>query len=280
MADLSEAIPLLARVYPNGPADINHFHAAGGLPFLIGEMLANGLLHEDVKTICGNGLSNQAREPKLDEAGKLQWEDAIAEPANEKILAKVSKPFAVSGGLKVLHGNLGEAIAKTSAVKPEHYVIEAPAIVFHDQFEIVDAFKAGKLDQDFIAVLRFQGPKARGMPELHKMTPPLGVLQDRGFKVALVTDGRMSGASGKIPAAIHVSPEAQSGGMIARIENGDIIRLDTLSGELNVLVGKKILANRQPATCDLTGAHMGLGRELFAGLREKVNGASEGASIF
>ncbi len=280
MADLSQAVPLLARVYPNGMADINHFHAAGGLPYLIGEMLENGLLHEDVKTISGMGLASHAQEPMLNKDKGVQWKPAAKEPGNIKILAKADKPFAKSGGLKILHGNIGEGVAKTSAVKKEHQIIEAPALVFHDQFDIVDAFKAGKLDRDFIAVLRFQGPKARGMPELHKMTPPLGVLQDRGFKIALVTDGRMSGASGKIPAAIHVTPEAAKGGMIAKIQNGDIVRLDTIAGTLDVLIDDKELTKRQPATCDLSAAHQGLGRELFAGLRERVSGASDGASIF
>ena len=280
MADLSSVVPLLARVYPNGLADVNHFHAAGGLPYLIGEMLENGLLHEDVKTVWGNGLSGHANEPKLNENGTVSWEPATKVPGNLKILAKFDQPFARTGGLKILHGNLGEGVAKVSAVKSEHHVIEAPAKVFHDQFEIVEAFKAGKLDMDFIAVLRFQGPRARGMPELHKMTPPLAVLQDRGFKIALVTDGRMSGASGKIPAAIHVTPEADDGGIIAKIEDGDMMRLDTLSGELNVLVEQEILNNRQAATCDLSSSHTGMGRELFAGMRQRVGGASDGASVF
>ena len=197
MSDLSKAIPLLARVYPNGLADVNHFHAAGGLPYLVGEMLNNGLLHEDVSTIWGEGLSRYAQEPKLDNKESVTWHDAPMEPGNTKILAHAQKPFAPTGGLKVLTGNIGEGVAKISAVKPEHHVIEAPAMIFHDQFEIVDAFKAGELNKDFIAVLRFQGPKARGMPELHKMTPPLSVLQDKGFKVALVTDGRIVRRIGK-----------------------------------------------------------------------------------
>ena len=280
MADLSGVIPLLARVYPNGMADVNHFNAVGGLPYLIGEMLGAGLLHEDVKTIWGKSLLGHASEPKLGEDKSIIWQKAPNNPANAKILAKSDKPFAKSGGLKILRGNLGEGVAKISAVKPEHQIIEAPAMVFHDQIEIVEAFKAGRLDMDFIAILRFQGPKARGMPELHKMTPPLGVLQDRGFKVALVTDGRMSGASGKIPAAIHLTPEAVDGGVIAKIEEGDIVRLDTIRGELNVVVDEEILARRAPATCDLTSAQICMGRELFARMRENVGNASDGASVF
>ncbi len=280
MSDLSGAIPLLARVYPNGLADVNHFHAAGGLPFLINEMLENGLLHEDVKTIWGKGLSGHAQEPKLNNEGSVEWQKAPTTPGNAKILAKYNEPFAPTGGLKILQGNIGEGVTKISAVKSEHHIVEAPAMVFNDQFDIVKAFEAGQLNKDFVAVLRFQGPKARGMPELHKMTPPLGVLQDRGFNVALVTDGRMSGASGKIPAAIHITPEAMNGGMIAKIEDGDIVRLDTKSGRLEVLVSEEVLANRQAATLDLSSAHIGMGRELFAGMRERVGGASQGASIF
>ena len=280
ISDLSDVIPLLARVYPNGLADVNHFHAAGGLPFLIKEMLENGLLHEDVKTVSGNGLSGHAREPKLSTEGRVEWQEAASIPGNPKILSKLDQPFAPTGGLKILHGNIGEGVAKISAVKIEHHIVEAPAMIFSDQLDIVKAFDAGLLNKDFIAVLRFQGPKARGMPELHKMTPPLGVLQDRGFKVALVTDGRMSGASGKIPAAIHITPEAVNGGVIAKIEEGDIVRLDTKSGRLDVMVSDEVLANRPAATLDLSFAHIGMGRELFAGMRERVGGASEGASIF
>ncbi len=279
MSDLSKAIPLLARVYPNGLADVNHFHAAGGLPYLVGEMLNNGLLHEDVSTIWGDGLSRYAQEPKLDKEDSVTWHDAPKEPGNSKILAHAQKPFAPTGGLKVLNGNIGEGVAKISAVKPEHHVIEAPAMIFHDQFEIVDAFNAGELNKDFIAVLRFQGPKARGMPELHKMTPPLSVLQDKGFKVALVTDGRMSGASGKIPAAIHITPEAADGGAIAKIKQGDLIRFDAVEGTLEVLVDAAEFNKRKAATCDLQEAHSGMGRELFEGVRLRVSGASQGASV-
>ncbi len=280
MSDLSDVIPLLARVYPNGMADVNHFHAAGGLPYLIGEMLENGLLHEDVKTVSGEGLWHQAQEPKLKGSEGVFWEDAPKSAGNSKILAKVAEPFAPTGGLRILKGNIGNAVAKISAVKPEHQFIKAPAKIFHNQMEIVKAFKDGLLECDFVAVLRFQGPSARGMPELHKMTPPLSVLQDRGFKVALVTDGRMSGASGKILAAIHVAPEAANGGMIAKIIDGDMICIDTINGTLDVLVEEKTSDARPIATCDLTDAHKGLGRELFAGLREQVGDADHGASIF
>ncbi len=278
ISDLSAAVPLLARVYPNGLADVNHFHAAGGLPFIIRELLSGGLLHEDVKTIWGDGLSAHAQEPKLGADGEVVWQAPPAEPGNAKIVARRAEPFAPTGGLKVLTGNLGEGVTKVSAVKPDRHVIEAPAIVFHDQGEIVDAFKAGKLDRDFVAVLRFQGPKARGMPELHKMVPPLGVLQDRGHRVALVTDGRMSGASGKILNAIHVTPEAAEGGPIARIRDGDTIRLDATTGRFDVLVEETTFARRRPAKCDLSAAQAGIGRELFGPFRAGVTSASEGAS--
>ena len=279
ISDLSEIIPLLARVYPNGMADVNHFHAAGGVPFLIGELLDSGLLHEDVGTVVGRGLSHYRYEPKLNADGNAIWEKAPDKPGNEKILSTVKAPFAKSGGLKILTGNLGRAVTKVSAVKAKRHVIEAPAIVFHDQHEIVDAFKAGELDRDFIAVLRFQGPKANGMPELHKMVPPLGVLQDKGFKVALVTDGRMSGASGKIPSAIHITPEAAEGGTIGKIENGDIIRLDVTAGTLSLLVSADVLKERVAANPDLSANEFGLGRELFATFRANVSGADTGASV-
>ncbi|MEM7462576.1 MAG: phosphogluconate dehydratase [Pseudomonadota bacterium] len=278
IADLAECVPLLARVYPNGLADVNHFHAAGGMGYLVGQLLDNGLLHEDVQTIWGEGLSGYRNEPKLGEDGEVVWEKAPEKAGNDKILATVEKPFAPNGGLKMLQGNLGRAVCKISAVKEERHVLEAPAIVFHDQFEIVDAFKAGKLDRDFVAVLRFQGPKANGMPELHKMVPPLGVLQDRGFRVALVTDGRMSGASGKIPSAIHVTPEALDGGLIAKVENGDMVRLDAKAGTLELLVSEEELAARQPAKPDLSKNEFGMGRELFHGMRQLVTNPAEGAS--
>ena len=276
MAELSEIVPLLARVYPNGLADVNHFHAAGGMPFLIREMIRGGYVHDDAWTVMGQGLDAYTREPKLS-GGELVFEPAPKESGNAKVLTTHDAPFSPNGGLKMLSGNLGKAVSKISAVKPERHIIEAPAICFHDQHEIIDAFKAGKLDRDFIAVLRFQGPRANGMPELHKMTPPLGVLQDRGFKVALVTDGRMSGASGKIPSAIHVTPEAMDGGMISKIRDGDMIRLDATNGTLNVLVEPEVLAKRRKARADLSGGAAGFGRELFAGFRERVSSAETGA---
>lgn len=278
MADLSSVVPLLTRIYPNGIADVNHFNAAGGLPFLIGQLLDHGLLHEQVTTVWGRGLSAYRRAPALGDDGQLEWEDAPARSRDEKVLAAASKPFAANGGLKMLHGNLGKAVIKISAVKDDRHVIEAPAAVFHDQQEIIDAFKAGKLDRDFVAVLRFQGPKANGMPELHKMVPPLAVLQDRGHRVALVTDGRMSGASGKVPAAIHVTPEALDGGIIAKLRDGDVIRIDAVAGTLDVIADADDLAGRQPATPDLGANNFGLGRELFAAFRANVSGASDGAS--
>ena len=276
MAELSEIVPLLARVYPNGLADVNHFHAAGGMPFLIREMIRGGYVHDDAWTVMGQGLDAYTREPKLS-GGELVFEPAPKESGNAKVLTTHDAPFSPNGGLKMLSGNLGKAVSKISAVKPERHIIEAPAICFHDQHEIIDAFKAGKLDRDFIAVLRFQGPRANGMPELHKMTPPLGVLQDRGFKVALVTDGRMSGASGKIPSAIHVTPEAMDGGMISKIRDGDMIRLDATKGTLDVLVKPEVLARRRKARADLSGGAAGFGRELFAGFRERVSSAETGA---
>ena len=278
ISDLSDIVPLLARVYPNGLADVNHFHAAGGMPYLISQLLQNGYLHEDVKTVWGGGLSGYAREPKLGSEGQLVYEDAPAESGNENILSTPAKPFRSNGGLKVMKGNLGTAISKISAVKEERHIIEAPALVFHEQQEIIDAFKAGKLDRDFIAVLRFQGPKAKGMPELHKMTPPLGVLQDRGFKVALVTDGRMSGASGKIPSAIHLTPEAIDGGPISKVRDGDMIRLDATTGNLEVLISAAELEARPTAKADLSHNQHGLGRDLFATFRQMVNGSTEGAT--
>jgi phosphogluconate dehydratase len=280
IGELSEAVPLLARIYPNGLADVNHFHAAGGMAFLIRELLDAGLLHEDVDTILGTGLRAHAKEPRLGENGEVTWAEPPEVSADEKVLAPVARSFRPNGGLKLLEGNLGRAISKVSAVAPERHVIEAPAIVFDDQQALLDAFKAGGLDRDFVAVVRFQGPKACGMPELHKLTPALGVLQDRGHKVALVTDGRMSGASGKVPSAIHVTPEALDGGPIARLRNGDIVRLDAIAGRLDVLTPQNEYDSRPPATADLSGNRHGVGRELFAGMRMRVGRADEGASAF
>ena len=279
MSDLSDATPLLARVYPNGVADVNHFHAAGGMGFLIQELLESGHLHEDVKTVWGDSLSNYTVEAKLIE-DKLSFEPAPKHSHLPKVLTGTAAPFQASGGLKRLTGNLGRAVIKVSAVKPEHRVVEAPARVFNGQEELQAAFKAGTLNSDMIAVVRFSGPRAIGMPELHKLTPALGVLQDRGFKVALLTDGRMSGASGKVPAAIHLTPEAVDGGPISKLRDGDMIRLDANAGTLQFLGDEAEFNARSPATEDLSNQQWGMGRELFAGMRSLVGVADRGASVF
>ncbi|MEO6013559.1 MAG: phosphogluconate dehydratase [Devosia sp.] len=279
MADLSEVVPLLARVYPNGIADVNHFHSAGGMGFLIRELLESGHLHDDVKTVWGDGLSGYTVEAKLLE-GKLSFEPVPRESGNPKVLTTVKDAFSASGGLKLLTGNLGKSVIKVSAVKPEHRIVEAPARVFHTQHGLQAAFKAGELNADMIAVVRFAGPKAVGMPELHNLTPALGVLQGRGFKVALVTDGRMSGASGKVPAAIHMTPEAVDGGPISKLRDGDMLRLDAEAGTLTYLGDERELLSRTPATEDLRSEHYGMGRELFAGFRSLVGAADRGASVF
>jgi phosphogluconate dehydratase len=280
ISELSDVVPLLARVYPNGLADVNHFHAAGGMGFLIKQLLKTGLVHDDVRTVFGQGLEAYTVEAKLDENGAVMREKSPEASGDPKVLSTIDKPFQSNGGLKMLHGNLGKAVIKISAVKPERHVIEAPAIVFNGQQELQDAFKRGELNKDFVAVVRFQGPKANGMPELHRLTPPLGVLQDRGFKVALVTDGRMSGASGKVPAAIHVTPEACDGGAIAKIRDGDIVRLDAVNGTLEILVDASEFAARPLAEVDLDDNEFGMGRELFAPFRRHVGPADSGASVF
>ncbi|MBX4908155.1 MULTISPECIES: phosphogluconate dehydratase [Rhizobium] len=279
IAELSEIVPLLARVYPNGLADVNHFQAAGGMGFLIKELLKHGLVHDDVRTVFGQGLEAYTVDARLGENRTVLREPSPEKSHDPKVLSSIETPFQANGGLKMLRGNLGKAVIKISAVKPERHVIEAPAIVFHSQQELQDAFKEGKLNRDFIAVVRFQGPKANGMPELHKLTPPLGVLQDRGFRVALLTDGRMSGASGKVPAAIHVTPEAVDGGPIARIRDGDIIRLDAIKGTLEVLVDAADMAEREPVSIDLSDNEFGMGRELFAPFRRAVGASDQGASV-
>ncbi|WP_300654145.1 phosphogluconate dehydratase [Pseudomonas sp.] len=278
MADLSAVTPTLAHVYPNGKDDINHFQAAGGMAFLIRELLDAGLLHENVNTVAGHGLSRYTREPFLDN-GQLVWRDGPSKSHDENVLRPVANPFSAEGGLRLMQGNLGRGVMKVSAVALEHQLVEAPALVFEDQQELADAFKAGELERDFVAVMRFQGPRSNGMPELHKMTPFLGVLQDRGFKVALVTDGRMSGASGKIPAAIHVCPEAYGGGPLALVRDGDMIRLDGHTGELQLLVDAAELAAREPAVGTLDNA-VGCGRELFAFMRQSFSSAEQGACAF
>ncbi|MBV1787696.1 phosphogluconate dehydratase [Marinobacterium sp. D7] len=279
-ADLSDAVPLLTRIYPNGSADVNHFHAAGGMALLFHELLSAGVLHEDVLTVAGRGLAQYTCEPFLD-GDKLIWREGPKQSLDPEVVASVGEPFAANGGLKLMKGNLGRGVIKISAVKPEHRVVEAPAVVLHDQNDLEPLFKSGKLERDCIVVVRFQGPSAIGMPELHKLTPYLGTLQDRGFKVALVTDGRMSGASGKVPAAIHVTPEAYNGGMLARVRDGDLVRLDANTGELVLLVDESELAKREPAIADVSHSHHGMGRELFAGMRRLVTGAEQGAcSLF
>jgi phosphogluconate dehydratase len=274
-AAISHATPLLARIYPNGGADVNHFHAAGGMAFLIRELLDAGLLHEDVATLDGGTLRAYAQEPFLGHDG-LAWRDAPAESLDTDVLRPASHPFDREGGLKVLSGPLGRSVIKVSAVAAAHRQITAPAAVFHDQADFLAAFKRGELNRDFVAVLRFQGPKANGMPELHSLSPALAVLQDKGFKVALVTDGRMSGASGKTPAAIHLTPEAADGGPIARIEDGDVITLDAEHGRMEIAVDPSIFAARTPATH--TQPAYGLGRELFQGFRDRVGSAEAGAA--
>ncbi|PPB81661.1 6-phosphogluconate dehydratase [Albidovulum inexpectatum] len=275
-ADISEIVPLMAKVYPNGLADVNHFHAAGGLGYMIGELLDAGLLHEDVRTVAGDGLHRYTQEPVLSD-GALTWREGPRQTLNDRILRPASDPFAPQGGLRRLTGNLGTGVIKISAVAPDRHVIEAPARIFHDQEAVKAAFRRGEFTEDVVVVVRFQGPRANGMPELHSLTPILSVLQDRGLRVALVTDGRMSGASGKVPAAIHVSPEAAAGGPLAQLRDGDIVRLDAANGELQA-IGVD-LATREPARADLTENRYGVGRELFETFRRNVGLATDGASV-
>ena len=277
IAELSAAVPLLARVYPNGIADVNHFHAAGGLGYVIGQLLDNGLLHEDVNTILGPGLHRFRQEPFVENCA-LTWRGAQATSLDADILRPVDDPFDKEGGLRVVEGGLGRAIVKVSAVDEQYYRIKAPARVFHSQAEFTAAFNAGELEQDFVAVLPAQGPRATGMPELHKLTPYLGVLQSRGFKVALLTDGRMSGASGKVLAAIQVSPEAVAGGAIGKLVDGDIVEINADEGLL--VAHTDDLDSRSQPEFDLAASHNGMGRELFASFRESVNDAEAGATIF
>jgi phosphogluconate dehydratase len=277
---LSAVVPLLARIYPNGDADVNHFHAAGGTGFVIRELLDAGLLHEDVTTVLGHGLRTHTAEPFLED-GKVVWKPAPQASGDEQVLRPAANPFSADGGLKLLAGNLGRSVIKVSAVKPQHRMVEAPAIVFDSQEAFMQAFKAGELDRDFVAVVRYQGPRANGMPELHALTPALGSLQDAGRHVALVTDGRMSGASGKVPAAIHVSPEVLAGGPLGRVRTGDMIRLDAEKGALQALVPAAEWAARTTNDAvDLSANHVGMGRELFAMFRASVTEAEEGAATF
>lgn len=275
-SDISAVTPLMAKVYPNGLADVNHFHAAGGLAYMIGQLLHAGLLHDDTVTIAGKGLEHYTREPKLAGTG-VTYTQGPKTSANDRILRPATDPFQASGGLIQLQGNLGRGVIKTSAVAPERHIIQAPARIFHTQEAVKDAFKAGEFTSDTVIVVRFQGPKSNGMPELHSLTPILAVLQDRGFKVALVTDGRMSGASGKVPSAIHVSPEAADGGPISLIRDGDMIRLDATTATIAVL--DVDLATRSPATADLTGNGTGVGRELFEIFRRSVGPSADGAGV-
>ncbi|MDE2278373.1 MAG: phosphogluconate dehydratase [Xanthomonadaceae bacterium] len=276
---LSGVVPLMARVYPNGSADVNHFHQSGGMPFLIGSLIDAGLLHGDAHTVWGRGLDAYRKMPALDADGKLAWSE-VRESGNRDVLRPASEPFRADGGLRVLQGNLGRAVIKVSSVPGDRLVIEAPAVVFHHQDDVKKAFDRGELDRDFVAVVRFQGPKAIGMPELHKLTPTLGVLQARGHRVALVTDGRMSGASGKVPAAIHVTPEAIDAGPLGKLRDGDVIRLDVIAGTLEAKVDAAEWAAREQVHADLSAHHVGMGRELFATLRNAVGSADAGATIF
>ncbi|MBI5557046.1 MAG: phosphogluconate dehydratase [Deltaproteobacteria bacterium] len=277
-SDLSEVVPLIARIYPNGPEDINGFQQAGGMAVLIGELLSGGYLHEDVQTVAGKGLERYTRSPEL-HGDAISYRDEPARSLNREVIAAITTPFETSGGLKVVAGNLGRAVIKTAPLADgARTVVEAEAMVFDDQAELEKAFHAGELDRDVVAVVRFQGPQAIGMPELHKLITPLGILMNRGFKVALVTDGRLSGASGKVPAAIHVTPEAFCGGLLAKVRNGDMIRIDAGKSILELKVSKEELDKREYAEASLRPHRSGLGRQIFAALRRDMMGAEEGAS--
>ena len=277
--ELSAVIPMLTRIYPNGDSDVNHFQAAGGPGFVIRELLDAGLLHDDVTTILGKGLRAHCAEPFIDGA-QVYWKPVPLVSGDDSVLRPAAAPFAADGGMILVKGNLGRAVMKISAVKEQHRVVEAPALVFNSQEDFMHAYQAGRLDRDFVAVLRFQGPRANGMPELHALTPALANLQDAGRHVALVTDGRMSGASGKVPAAIHVSPEILAGGPLGLVRDGDIIRLDATTGTLEALVPEAVWAARTPAAADLTPNHIGMGRELFAMFRSTISEAEKGATTF
>lgn len=278
MDELSRAVPLLARVYPNGEADVNQFQQAGGMAYLVRELRSGGLLNEDVVTIMGEGLEAYEKEPMLNDKGQAEWVNDVPVSRDDTVVRPVASPFDKEGGLRLLKGNLGQGVIKISAVAPENRVVEAPCIVFEAQEELIAAFKRGELEKDFVAVVRFQGPSANGMPELHKMTPPLGVLQDKGFKVALVTDGRMSGASGKVPAGIHLSPEASKGGLLNKLRTGDVIRFDAEAGVIQALVSDEELAAREPAVQPVV--EQNLGRSLFGGLRDLAGVSLQGGTVF
>ena len=275
-SELSQVIPLIARIYPNGPADINQFQAAGGIALIIRELLKKGLIHRDVNTVAGFGLERYTLEPWLDN-GKLAWREGAMHSLAQEVIADINTPFSPHGGTQVMQGNLGRAVMKTSAVPDENKIIEAPAVVFNSQHDIAAKFAAGELNKDCVVVVRYQGPQANGMPELHKLMPPLGVLMDKGYKVALVTDGRLSGASGKVPAAIHVTPEAINGSLLAKVQDGDLIRVNGKTGELTLLVDEQTLSQRQNMQPDLSANNHGCGRELFTHLRSHLSGAEQGA---
>lgn len=275
-SELSDAVPLLARVYPNGHADINHFHAAGGMAFLMKELLDAGMLHEDVNTVAGYGLRRYTQEPRLID-GQITWVEGPTSSLDTEVLTAVNEPFQVNGGLKLMKGNLGRAVIKVSAVSEQHRFVEAPAVVIDDQNKLDAIFQSGELEKDCVVVVKGQGPKAVGMPELHKLTPILGTLQDRGFKVALLTDGRMSGASGKVPAAIHLTPEALDGGLISKVHSGDMIRIDALTGDLSLLVSQEVLNERVADKVELRHTSFGMGRELFGALRSNLSSPETGA---
>lgn len=279
--DLSQVIPSLTKLYPNGSADVNHFHQAGGMPVVIKELLENDLLHDDVNTIMGKGLKNYTQLPTLDTINNtVKWTQASLDSTKKDIISSVAEPFNNHGSLSILDGNIGRSVIKTSALKPKHMFIEAPAEVFNSQKELDIAYKTGQLNKDFIAVVRYQGPKANGMPELHGLLPALGALQDEGFNIAIVTDGRMSGASGKVASAIHMTPEASEGGIIAKIQSGDLIRLDVNNENVELLVDHNELTKREIKNPELDSNRFAMGRELFASLRQNISGAEEGASIF
>jgi len=274
--EISEVVPLIAKVYPNGKADVNHFQAAGGVQYMMRELSNAGLLHTDVKTVAGEGLSHYTHEPHLN-ANDLMWRDGVEKSLDDAVLSPVAKPFAPTGGLKLVDGNLGRGVIKVSAVAPENRIVEAPAKVFEDQDDVVASFRNLELEGDVVIVLKSQGPRANGMPELHKLTPSLGVLQDKGFKVALVTDGRMSGASGKVPAAIHMSPEAHAGGPLGLVRDGDMIRLDGVAGTLELLVDETTLSGRSVVATPRKSSQYGMGRELFSQFRNVATPAEQGA---
>ncbi|HEU5442242.1 MAG TPA: phosphogluconate dehydratase, partial [Steroidobacteraceae bacterium] len=277
-SDLSQVVPLLARIYPNGSADVNHFHAAGGMGFLINELLAAGLMHADVQTISGAGLSTSAREPWLSPGG-LAWREAPAVSGDTSVLRPAADPFSADGGLKLLRGNLGRAVIKVSAVNTPHRIVEAPARVFDSQEAVLESFQRGELARDVVVVVRFQGPRANGMPELHGLTPAMASLQSKGHRVALVTDGRMSGASGAVPAAIHLTPEVAGGGPLGKVRDGDVIRLDSVKGTLEARVPEETWSRRPAATAELSANALGMGRELFRVFRANAAPAEEGGGV-